>query len=322
VSGHDEQSPGVLLTMDGAEHARLRRKLIGEFTVRRIEGLRPRVEQAVHELLDAMAAGPKPVDLVSALAVPLPSLIISELLGVPDTDHEFFQRHSRAALDVETSPEQTQRALGELVAYLNDLVAAKQAHPGDDLLSRLLATSELTPREIGGVGTLLLVAGHETTANQIGLGVLTLLRHPGQADDLRTTDDPAAIKAAVEELIRLATITHAGARRVAVEDVRIGDVLIRAGEGVIIATHAANRDPAEFDHADDYDPRRVVNRHVAFGFGPHQCLGQPLARLELQVVHPALLRRFPTMKLAVDPAELSYRDTMPIYGLNELPVTW
>ncbi|HEX4226528.1 MAG TPA: cytochrome P450 [Pseudonocardiaceae bacterium] len=322
VSGQDEQRPGVLLTMDGAEHARLRRKLIGEFTVRRIEALRPRVEQAVRELLDAMADGPKPVDLVAALALPLPSLIISELLGVPDTDHAFFQRHSRAALDTETSPELTQHALGELVGYLRDLVAAKQAHPGDDLLSRLLATSDLTPREISGVGTLLLVAGHETTANQIALGVLTLLRHPGQADELRATDDPAAIRTAVEELLRLASLTQAGARRVAVADVRIGEVLISAGEGVIIATNAANRDPAAFDHPDDYDPHRAVNRHVAFGFGPHQCLGQPMARLELQVVHPALLRRFPTMTLAVDPADLSYRDTMPMYGVNELPVTW
>jgi hypothetical protein len=319
VVGPGEERPGLLLTMDGAEHARLRRRLIGEFTVRRIETLRPRVEQLVTALLDTMADGPKPVDLVPALALPLPSLVISELLGVPYADHEFFQRRSTMILDTKADAEQTRRAMGELVAYLNDLVATKQTNPGDDLLSRLNATGELAAREVAGVGTLLLVAGHETTANQIALGVLTLLRHPG---NLMRTDDPVAVKAAVEELLRLLTITQAGARRVAVQDVRIGDVRINAGEGVIIATHAANRDPAAFDHPDDYDPRRGVNRHIAFGFGPHQCLGQPLARLELQVVHPMLLRRFPTMKLAVDPAELSYRDTMPMYGVTALPVTW
>ena len=318
----EPQSPGVLLTMDGAEHARLRRRLIGEFTVRRIEALRPRVEQLVDELLDAMAEGPKPADLVSALALPLPSLVISELLGVPYADHEFFQQHSQDTLNTEAGQEHTQRALRELVDYLARLVLAKQTDPGDDLLSRLLEAGELTTREVAGVGVLLLVAGHETTANQIALGALTLLRHPDQADELRAANDPDAIRTAVEELLRLLTITQVGARRVAVEDVRIGDVLIRAGEGVIIATNAANRDPAVFDHPDDYDPRRPANRHIAFGFGPHQCLGQPLARLELQVVHPALLRRFPTMKLAVDPAELSYRDTMPMYGVNRLPVTW
>ena len=317
-----EPRPGVLLIMDGAEHAQLRRTLIGEFTVRRIEALRPRVEQIVHDLLDAMADGPKPADLVEALALPLPSLVICELLGVPYADHEFFQQHSHAVLNTRSTQEQAGRALGELVAYLNDLVAAKQKTPGADLLSRLIETSGLAPREIAGVGVLLLVAGHETTANQIALGVLTLLRHPGQADELRATDDPAAIKATVEELLRLLTITQAGARRVAVRDVRIGDVLIRAGEGVIVATHAANRDPAAFDHPDDYDPHRGSKGHLTFGFGPHQCLGQPLARLELQVVHPALVRRFPTMTLAVDPAELSYRDNMPMYGVNELPVTW
>ena len=318
----DEPAPGLLLTMDGAEHAGLRRKLIGEFTVRRIEALRPRVEQTVTALLDEMASGPQPADLVRSLALPLPSLVISELLGVPYTDHTFFQEHSRQMLDTQAGAAHTRRALGELVNYLRELVAAKQTNPGDDLLSRLLAAGDLSQREVAGVGTLLLVAGHETTANQIGLGVLTLLRHPDQAEDLRTTDDPAVIRSAVEELLRLLTITQAGARRVAVEDVRIGDVLINAGEGVIIATHAANRDPAMFDAPDDYDPHRGVNRHITFGFGPHQCLGQPLARLELQVVHPALLRRFPAMKLAVDPAELSYRDTMPMYGLNALPVTW
>jgi cytochrome P450 len=277
-------------------------------------------------MLDAMAAGPRPTDLVDALALPLPSLVICELLGVPYADHDFFQRHSRDMLDTHAGPEQTKRALMELVRYLNDLVVAKQTDPGDDVISRLLEnqvrTGELTTREVAGVATLLLVAGHETTANQIALGVLTLLRHPDHAAELRDTADPTVVKDSVEELLRLLTITQVGARRVAVADVAVGDIVIRAGEGVIVATNAANRDPAVFDHADEYDPHRPANRHLAFGFGPHQCLGQPLARLELQVVYPALLRRFPRLTLAVGDDELSYRDDMPMYGVNALPVTW
>ena len=321
-----ERSRGSFLSMDDPEHARYRRMLVGEFTVRRIEGLRPLIVESVTDLLTAMAAGPKPVDLVTAFALPLPSLVICHLLGVPYADHEFFQFRSGEMLNATADPAEALRAGQDLARYVHGLIKAKQAEPGDDLLSRLvdarLRTEELTSREVTAMAMLLLIAGHETTANQLALGVAALLHNPEQADRLRAATDPDVVNGAVEELLRLHTITHFGRRRVAIEDVEVRGTLIKAGDGVIAAADIANRDPDIFADPDRFDPTRKPNRHVAFGFGVHQCLGQPLARLELQIAFPALLRRFPTMRLAVDPAELSYRDAMPIYGVNALPVTW
>ncbi|HEX3779119.1 MAG TPA: cytochrome P450 [Pseudonocardiaceae bacterium] len=321
-----QRGPGSFLTMDDPEHARHRRKLISEFTVRRTESLRPMITEAVDGLLATMAAGPRPVDLVTAFALPLPSLVICRLLGVPYADHEFFQQRSRDMLDTRADPEHNLRAAKELGAYVYGLVKAKVADPGDDLLSRLvtswLATGELTAREITSMAMLLLVAGHETTANMIGLGVLLLLRDPAAATTIREATDPAVANGAVEELLRLLTITHLGRRRVATEDVDLGGTLIRAGDGVIAAADVANRDPAVFADPDRFDPLRQPNHHVAFGFGVHQCLGQPLARLELQIGYPALLRAFPGLALAVDAADISYRAELPIYGVDALPVTW
>ncbi|HEY4456206.1 MAG TPA: cytochrome P450 [Pseudonocardiaceae bacterium] len=321
-----ERSRGSFLTMDDPEHARYRRMLVGEFTVRRIEALRPRIDETVHALLDAMAAGPNPVDLVTAFALPLPSLVICHLLGVPYADHEFFQQQSREMLDTTSDPAQALRAGKELAVYLYKLIKAKEAEPGDDLLSRLidarLRTGELTDREVTSMAILLLVAGHETTANQLALGVAALLRDPNQVDVLRSATQPEVINGAIEELLRLLTITHFGRRRIATEDVELNGTLIRAGEGVIAAADVANRDPHLFADPESFDPARTPNRHVAFGFGVHQCLGQPLARLELQIALPALLRRFLDLRLAVDLDQIPFRDKLPIYGPHELSVTW
>jgi cytochrome P450 len=300
--------------------------LVGEFTVRRIEALRPLIVESVTELLDEMAAGPNPADFVSAFALPLPSLVICHLLGVPYGDHELFQRHSRDMLDSTGDPAAALRAGKELALYMHGLIKAKQADPGDDLLSRLidarLRTGELTSREMTSMAILLLVAGHDTTMNQLGLGLAALLRNPEQARQLREATDPEVINGAVEELLRLLTITHFGRRRVAIEDVEIGGTVIKAGEGVIAAGDIANRDPDVFADPDRFDPARKPNRHVAFGFGVHQCLGQPLARLELQIAFPALLRRFPNLRLAVDFDQVEFRAQLPIYGPRALPVTW
>jgi cytochrome P450 len=321
-----ERSNGSFLTMDDPEHARYRRMLVGEFTVRRTEALRPLIVDSVTGLLAALADGPKPVDLVSAFALPLPSLVICHLLGVPYADHEFFQQRSRDMLNATADPEDALRAGKQLVGYLYGLVKAKEADPGDDLLSRLidarLRTGELTAREVTSMATLLLVAGHETTANQFALGVAALLRNPDQAAQLREATDANVVNGAVEELLRLLTITHFGRRRVATEDVELNGTLIRAGEGVIAAADVANRDPDLFADPEEFDPARKPNRHIAFGFGVHQCLGQPLARLELQIALPALLRRFPDLRLAVDFDEIEFRDKLPIYGPQALPVTW
>jgi cytochrome P450 len=319
------RSTRSFIAMDDPEHARYRRMLISEFTVRHIAGLRPMVERVTHELLEAMAARATPADLVDAFALPLPSMVICQLLGVPYADHDFFQEHSRSLLDITTEPDEALRRNEELRGYLVELVARREAEPTDDLLGRLterrVRTRELTRDEAASMGLLLLIAGHETTANMIGLGTLTLLRHQEQAGRMRD-GEPAVVNAAVEELLRLLTVTHIGRRRVATEDVQIGGMTIRAGEGVIAANESANRDPAEFVHPDELDFDRETNHHVAFGFGVHQCLGQPLARLELQVAYPALLRRFPHLRVAVPAEELQFRNNMVVYGVHALPVAW
>jgi cytochrome P450 len=314
------------ITMDDPEHARYRRMLTGEFTVRRIESLRPLVAATVSELLESMAAGPRPADLVAAFALPLPSTVICWLLGVPYADHAFFEDHSRAMLSTRADPGDAVRASQALIGYLRDLVVRKAADPGDDLIGRLIVsrvrTGELQIRDVISMSVLLLVAGHETTANMISLGTLTLLQYPAQAAEIRDSTDPAVTGAAVEELLRLLTITHTGRRRVATEDAEVGGVLIRAGEGVIAAAELANRDPAAFSRPDELDIRRTANHHVAFGFGVHQCLGQPLARLELQIAYPALLRRFPGLRTSAGLDDIRFRDEMPVYGVHALPVTW
>ncbi|MCW2721797.1 cytochrome P450 [Pseudonocardia sp.] len=333
--GYPPTSPGQkvrrakvrsFISMDDPEHARYRKMLISEFTVKHTESLRPMITEVVGELLDTMAAGPKPVDLVQAFTLPLPSMVICRMLGVPYSDHAFFQRISAKLLNNTTAPQEALAATDELSDYLLKLVHAKDADPRDDLTSRLvlrrMRTGEIDADELVAMLNLLLIAGHETTANQLALGTLTLLQHPEQADELRTTDDPALVGGAVEELLRLLTIVHSGRRRVATEDVEIGGVTIRAGDGVVVAGEVANRDPQAFDDPDELNIHRSARHHVAFGFGVHQCLGQPLARLELQIAYPALLRRFPDLAVTEKVEDLPFRDEMLVYGLHELPVTW
>jgi cytochrome P450 len=335
--GYPPSSPGQLarrkdspsfIAMDDPDHAFFRRMLITEFSVKAVNRLRPMIEEAVDELLDAMAAGPQPADLVEAFALPLPSLVICRMLGVPYADHPFFQSRSHTIVDTRSSVEDTLVASDELRGYLEGLVAEREerARTGvevDDLLGRLAARhvvpGEITREQAGSMGLLLLIAGHETTANMIALGTLTLLRDPEQAARVRSGD---AVSGAVEELLRLLTVTHLGRRRVATEDVELGGVLIRAGEGVIAAGEIANRDPETFPSPDDLDVERSPNHHVAFGHGVHQCLGQQLARVELQVAYPALLGRFPELRVDVPVEDIPFRDQMIVYGVHELPVRW
>jgi cytochrome P450 len=230
-------------------------------------------------------AGPKPVDLVRAFALPVPSLVICELLGVPYTDHEFFQHNSKILINRDESPEATREAQERLIDLSGPAGCRKTCQPADDLLSRLateqVKAGELTRHDVAVMGILLLIAGHETTANMIALGTLALLEHPDQLAALRDTDNPNLIAGAVEELLRYLHITHSGRRRVAVADIEIDGQLIRAGDGVIFANDVANRDEEAFADPDRLDVHRDARRHVAFGFGVHQCLGQPLARVEL-----------------------------------------
>ncbi|KAA9151764.1 cytochrome P450 [Amycolatopsis acidicola] len=308
-----------LISMDPPEHGPARREVVGEFTVKRMAALRPRIQEIVDEHVEAMLAGPKPVDLVQALSLPVPSLVICELLGVPYADHEFFQTRSSRLLRRTTPPGERQACVDELRQYLRELLARKEKEPGDDLLSRQLAKTN-DREELVALGFLLLIAGHETTANMISLGTMTLLENPADLAELMA--DPAKTPSAVEELLRYFTIAEFAASRVAVEDVEIGGVLIRKGEGVVSLGNTANRDPNVFEHADELDLGRGARNHIAFGFGAHQCLGQNLARMELQIVFDTLFKRIPGLRLAKPVGELPFKDDANIYGLYELPVTW
>jgi cytochrome P450 len=313
-----------LISMDPPEHGPARREVLGEFTVRRMQALRPRIQQIVDRQLELMAAGPRPADLVATLSLPVPSLVICELLGVPYADHDFFQdRSARLLRHTTTGPERLQ-VQRDLSGYLRELVAAKIADPGDDLLGRQVVkqreAGEVRPRDLAALAFLLLVAGHETTSNMISLGILALLENPAVKQAVRA--DPARTPAAVEELLRYFSIVDVAVGRMATADIEIGDVLIRAGEGVVVLSSTANRDPAAFAHADELDIDRGERHHLAFGFGPHQCLGQNLARMELQVVFDTLLRRTPDLRLAVPLDDVPFKDDAIIYGAYELPVTW
>jgi cytochrome P450 len=312
--------------MDDPDHARLRRMVTGTFTIRRVEALRPSIQQIVDEQIDALLAGPRPVDLVQAFALPVPSLVICHLLGVPYADHDFFQRRARILVSRDESVERVIAAHGELTEYLEGVIADKLAGPADDLLSRLaaehVATGELSQREAALTAVLLLIAGHETTANMIALGTLALLEHPDQLAALRDADDPALIAGAVEELLRYLTIVQSGRRRVALQDIEIDGQTIRAGEGIVLAGEAANRDEDAFSDADRLDVHRDARGHLAFGFGVHACLGQPLARVELQIVYGTLYRRLPGLRLAVPLEQIPFKHDSIVYGVYELPVTF
>ncbi|MFI9595223.1 cytochrome P450 [Nonomuraea sp. NPDC052265] len=315
----------TLMQMDAPEHTAHRRLLTADFMIRKMEALRPRIQRIVDDLVDDLLAGPNPADLVEAVALPVPSLVICELLGVPYADRAFFQRVAGELVMDEGDPARALAAAEELNGYLEALVQAKKDEPGDDLLSRLAVeqygTGAMTLREISTMGQLLLVAGHDTTANMIALGTAALLAHPDQLAAVRD-GDPALVANAVEELLRYLSITHTEARRVAREDLEVGGRVIRAGEGIVVVKSTANRDPSAFPNPGVLDVRREVRHHVAFGFGAHQCLGQSLARVELQVVYGTLYRRVPTLAPAMPLEELAFKQQAVFYGVRELPVTW
>jgi cytochrome P450 len=312
------------ISMDEPEHGTYRKMLTSTFMIKKVESLRPRIQGIVDRLIDAMLGDTPPADLVAEFALPVPSLVICELLGVPYADHDFFQKCSRILVSSRSTPGHAIAAADELKAYLTELLDRKAAEPADDLLSRLVVeqAQTMTRAQIADMAMLLLVAGHETTANMIALGTLTLLQHPDQLTELREKRDPKLIAGAVEELLRYLNIVHSGRRRVATEDVEVGGQLIKAGEGVIVATDAGNRDASAFADPDVLDIHRQARHHVAFGYGVHQCLGQPLARVELQVVYGTLYHRIPTLRLAVPLEEIRFKHDMLVYGVHELPVSW
>ncbi|MEV7890118.1 cytochrome P450 [Streptomyces sp. NPDC002817] len=313
------------IMMDDPEHARLRRLVTAPFAIKKVEALRPAVQRIVDGLIDDLLAGPQPVDLVEAFALPVPSLVICELLGVPYEDHGMFQSSTRTMVSSTATPEQRNVATREIAGYLATMIGKRLAEPRDDLLSSIagrIATGELDHQQATEMALLLLIAGHETTANMIALGTAALLEHPDQLALLRESDDPKLVASAVEELLRYLNITHQGRRRAVTEDIEIAGEVIKAGEGIIVVNEIGNRDPEAFEDPDRLDITRDARRHVAFGFGIHQCLGQPLARMELQVVYGTLYKRIPTLKLACDVQDVKFKHDAFIYGVHELPVAW
>ncbi|MGA5504982.1 cytochrome P450 [Streptomyces umbrinus] len=314
---------GRLLMLDPPEHTRLRRLVTATFTVRRARALAPRIQAIVNEHLDAMAATGPPTDLVSAFALPVPSLVICELLGVPYADRAEFGARSNRFFDTTMSPRERVRLDAEADAYMQALVARHRQNPGDDLLSLLIrehGSGALSDEELVGLADLLLIAGHETTANVISLGTLALLHHPDQLALVR--DDPSTVHNAIEELLRFTSVLHSGFVRVAVEDTTIGRHQVRRGDHVVTSLHAANRDPTLLADGDELDVTRARCPHLAFGHGIHHCLGATLARLELQLALPALLQRFPGLRLAAPETTPDFKDRALIHGLRSLPVTW
>ncbi|MEO3794556.1 cytochrome P450 [Nonomuraea sp. B10E15] len=313
---------GQLMGFDPPEHTRLRRMLTPEFTVRRMRRLEPRISEIVEAALDDLERAGKPADLVAHFALPVPSLVICELLGVPHADRDEFQERSARMLDTSLPMEQRVAAQREDRAYMAGLVGRAQADPGEDLLGMLVREHghDLSTDELIGIASLLLLAGHETTSNMLGLGTLALLRHPDQLTMIR--EDPAQVEPAVEELLRWLSVVQSLLPRTTTTEVEIAGHAIPAGSLVICSFPAANRDPAFADDPETLDVTRQAAGHVAFGHGVHHCLGAPLARMEMRIAFPALLRRFPGLALADPYEQVDFRAFSLVYGVHTLPVTW
>jgi cytochrome P450 len=316
-----------LMGMDPPEHTRIRKLVARAFTARRVEELRPRVSKLVDELLDRVVSLPPPVDLVENFSFPLPVQVICELLGVPAQDRHTFHSWSDAMMgDIHRDPKQMEAAFAAMGQYLGGLIATKRAEPADDLMTALIAARDehdrLSEQELVTLCIGLLVGGHETTANQINMFLLTLLHYPEELARLRA--QPESVPGAVEELMRFTQLGEAaaGMPRITTEPVELGGVTIPAGAAVLPAMGAANRDPRSFPDPDRLDLTRAVNQHLSFGAGVHHCLGAQLARMELQEALSGLLRRMPTVRVVVPDSELRFKQGMILRSLEALPVAW
>ncbi|WNG42506.1 cytochrome P450 [Archangium violaceum] len=314
-----------MLSSDPPDHTRLRTIVSKAFTPRRVEELRPRVTAITYELLDAAKARGE-VDLLDAFAFPLPITVIAELLGVPVEDREQFRDWTTTIINPPVNGDlgPIQHAGMQFIQYFQGLLARRRAEPRDDLLTALMAAEEqgdrLSPQELISMLFLLLVAGHETTVNLIGNGVWALLQNPEQMERLRA--NPALIESAVEEMLRYRSPVETTTQRWATQDIEFRGQVIPAGESVQGSLLAANHDPEQFPEPEKFDIAREPNRHVAFGFGIHFCLGAPLARLEGAIAINLLLERMPRLRLAVEPSQLRWRDGILVHGLQRLPVAF
>lgn len=309
--------------MDEPEHGHQRHMVMPEFTARRIKELRPRIQELVDELLDRLEGLPKPLDLFAEFCLPLPTLVIARLLGVPQEDYRQFSEQSRLCLALD-NPGAALTAYQDMTAYLHGLAEQKEKEPADDLISRLISehvlTGELAREDLVPLIRLILIAGYETTTNQIALSVLTLLTEP----HIRTAveADPAVLPVFVEESLRFWSVSHDNILRLVDEDMEFSGTAMRKGDLVLVAIPSANHDESAFPDPGTFRLDRGDNRHLAFGFGGHLCPGAPLARREIEVAVTSLFNRFPGLRLVGDIAELPFRDHSLVYGLNALPATW
>jgi cytochrome P450 len=321
-TGQPRDQIGFLLVYDPPAHSRLRRYFAAGFTEARMRSLRPSVEAIVNEHLDLMERAGPPADLVSAFALPVPSLVICELLGVPHSDRAEFQVRSHKRLSLSITAEERAAISRESLEYMKDLVVRKRKEPDENMLGLLIRQhgDEISDDELAGVGDLLLFNGHESTASMLGIGTLLLLRHPQQHALLR--DDPDSVNPAVEELLRYLSVVNSAMPRTAVADVTIAGQLVKAGETVFCSLSTADRDGDIGADPDALDITRKVIPNVAFGHGIHYCVGAPLARMEMRIAYPALLRRFPNLRLAVAPEDVPFRPSSFVHGVEALPVEW
>jgi cytochrome P450 len=322
----DDDPPVMFARTDDPEHNRLRRMMTRDFTFRRAESWRPQIQKLVDDHLDAMIDGGSPADLVREFALPIPSLVIAIMLGVPTEDLGFFQHQTSVGMDMNTPEDEKVLAFAEMYTYIRDLVDRKEHDPGDDMITRLVQDNVLAgqvSRETAAInGVIMMQAGHETTANMIALGTVALLEHPDVYSELGQTEDSSVVANIIEELMRYLSIVHSQVDRIATEDLEIGGQLISKGDLVVMNIPAGNWDAQFVAHPEDLDVHRNPRGHLGFGYGAHQCIGQNLARVEMQVAFSTLARRLPGLRLAVPPDELKFKGESDIYGMKALPVAW
>ncbi|MFC5752076.1 cytochrome P450 [Actinomadura rugatobispora] len=312
--------PGMFVFMDPPDHTRLRNQVAKQFTARRMKLLAEGIEELTDKKIKEMKAAGDTADLIEALARPVPGQVICDILGVAYEDRDSFQAQMENQLALDASPEEVMGQSMNVVMFLHQLVGAKRAAPGEDVISALIEAGELRDDEIVGIAFVLLFGGLETVTNMIALGTMALLTHREQWE--RLCADPGLVDGAVEELLRYLTIFQYGTTMTAMEDMRIGEQEVKAGEMVTVSLAAGNRDPRKYDDPDELDVTRNAQSHMAFGRGIHYCLGAQLARVELRIVFDRLVREFPTLRLA-EPAESGeFRVNHEIYGVERVQVAW
>jgi cytochrome P450 len=315
-----QQDPGGLGFADPPAHTRLRRLLTPEFTMRRLARLTPGITAIVQQRLDAMAKSAGPVDLVQEFALPIPSLVICELLGVPYEDREAFQHLSMSRFDLFGGAGASLGAITQSLDYLLGVVRKQRENPGDGLLGMIIKGygDEVDDRELSGLADGVLTGGFETTASMLALGALVLLQDEQMFKLVR--DDDTAVSGFVEEILRYLTVVQVAFPRFARDDVEVAGAQISKGDVVVVSLSGANRDNVLGPDLEQVDATRVPTSHLAFGYGVHRCIGAELARMELRAAYPALLRRFPAMRLAKAAEELTFRKISIVYGVESLPV--